>query len=121
MRFITMVRSAESNGPPPPELMEAMAKLVMETAESGKLVEAGGLAPTSAGARVRLSGGRLTVTDGPFAEAKEVIGGYAILELDSKEQAIQEATRFLELHRKYWKGWEGESEIRQLDDTPPEA
>ena len=121
MRFITMVRSAESNELPPPELMEAIAKLGMEAAEAGTLVDTGGLAPTAAGARIRLSGGRLTVTDGPFAEAKEVIGGYAIFEVDSKEQAIEEATKFMELHRKYWKGWEGESEIRQLEDEPPSA
>lgn len=121
MRFITMVRSAESAEPPPKELMDAVAELAEEATKAGTMVATGGLAPTAAGARIRLSGGRLTVTDGPFAEAKEVIGGYAIFEVDSKKQAIEEATRFMELHQKYWKGWEGEIEIRQLDDTPPSA
>ena len=121
MRFITMVRAAENSGPPPPELMDAIAKLGEEAAKAGTLVDTGGLGPTAAGARIRVAGGRLTVTDGPFAEAKEVIGGYAIFEVDSKEQAIEEASKFMELHRKYWKGWEGETEIRQLDDMPPPA
>ncbi len=122
MRFITMVKSAESSGFPPQELMDAIAKLGEEATKAGTLVEMGGLAPTAAGARVRLSGGKLTVTDGPFAEAKEVVGGYAIFDLDSKEQAIEEATKFMELHKKHWKGWEGETEVRQLfgpNDMPP--
>jgi hypothetical protein len=74
----------------------------------------GGLAPTAAGVRIRLSKGKLTVTDGPFSEAKEVVGGYAIFELASKEEAIEQGVRFLELHKKHWKGWEGETEIRRL-------
>jgi hypothetical protein len=68
------------------------------------------------GARVRLSGGRVTVTDGPFAEAKEMIGGYAILELPSKQVAIEEAVKLMELHKRHWPGWEGETEIRQIFD-----
>ena len=74
----------------------------------------GGLAPTAQGARVRLSGGRVTVTDGPFAQTKEVVGGYAQFELKSKEEAIESAVRFMELHKKHWPGWEGETEVRQM-------
>jgi len=73
--------------------------------------------PSALGARVRLSGGKLTVTDGPFAEAKEVIGGYAVFQVSSKEEAIEQTVRFMELHKKHWPGWEGETEIRQVFDT----
>ncbi len=74
----------------------------------------GGLLPTATGTRVRLSGGRVTVIDGPFTEAKEVVGGYAQFELKSKEEAIEGARRFMELHKEHWPGWEGETEIRQM-------
>ena len=74
----------------------------------------GGLAPLEQSTRVRVSKGHLTVTDGPFAESKEVVGGYAQFELKSKQEAIDGAVRFMELHRKYWPEWEGETEIRQV-------
>jgi hypothetical protein len=70
--------------------------------------------PTVQGALLRLSGGRVTITDGPFVEAKEVIGGFAQFELKSKEEAIESAVRFMELHKKYGPGWEGETEVRQM-------
>ena len=78
------------------------------------MIESGGLASSATGTRVRLSDGKVTVTDGPFAEAKEVFGGYAIFELKSKEEAIKNAVSFMELHRQYWPGWQGVTEIRQL-------
>jgi hypothetical protein len=118
MRFMTLVKSTESSGPPPKGLMDAMAKLGEESAKAGVLVETGGLYPTAAATRVRLSRGKLTVTDGPFTEAKEVVGGYAVLELKSKEEAIRETVRFMELHKEHWPGWEGETEIRQIADAP---
>ena len=114
MRFMTFVKSSENQGPPPPALMEAMGKLVEEAIKNGTMVDMGGLAPTVMSTRVRLSGGKVSVTDGPFAEAKEVVGGYAVLELKSKEEAIEVAKNFIELHKKHWPGWEGESEIRQV-------
>jgi hypothetical protein len=116
MRFMTLVKSAENSGPPPKELMDAIAKLGEESAKAGILVEMGGLAPSAAGARVRVSRRRVTVVDGPFSEAKEVVGGYAVLQVQSKEQAIEETRRFMELHAKYWPSWEGETEIRQVFD-----
>ena len=73
------------------------------------------------GARVRLSRGEISVTDGPFTEAKEVVGGYAQFELTSKEAAIKSAVEFMELHKRLWPGWEGETEVRQMfgpDDLP---
>ncbi len=114
MKFMMIVKSAERSGPPPQELMEAIGKLSEEAAKAGTMVGSGGLGPTALGARVRLSGGKVTVTDGPFTEAKEMIGGYAQFELNSKQEAIDGAIKFMELHKKHWPGWEGETEIRQM-------
>jgi hypothetical protein len=114
MRFMMIVKHAESSGFPPKELMEAIEKLAEEESKAGTMIGSGGLGPTALGARVRLSGGQLKVIDGPFTEAKEVIGGYAQFELKSKEEAIKSAVRFMELHKKYWPGWDGETEVRQM-------
>ena len=114
MRFMMIVKHAEKQGPPTKALMDAIAKLAEEETKEGRMIGGGGLAPTALGARVRLSGGRVTVTDGPFAETKEVVGGYAQFELKSKEEAIESAVRFMELHKKHWPGWEGETEVRQM-------
>src|SRR6195256_6064325 len=114
MRFMMIVKHAEKQGPPPKQLMDAIAKLAEEAAKAGTMLGSGGLGPTALGARVRLKGGQLTVTDGPFTEAKEIVGGYAQFELKSKEEAVQSAVKFMELHKKYWPGWEGETEIRQM-------
>lgn len=75
--------------------------------------------PISKSTRVRLARGQVTAIDGPYTEAKEVVGGFAMFELKSKEEAIEGARSFMELHRKYWPGWEGETEIRQV--LGPEA
>ena len=114
MKFMMIVKHTEKQGPPPKELMDAIAILAQEEVKSGTMLGNGGLGPTALGARVRLSGGRVTVTDGPFTEAKEIIGGYAQFELESKEVAVESAVRFMELHKKYWPGWEGETEVRQM-------
>jgi len=114
MRFMMMVKSAESSGLPPKQLTEAMAKLTEEAAKRGTMVGGGMLGATALGARVRLSRGEVTVIDGPFTEAKEVVGGYVMLELRSKEEAIEGTMHFMELHKKHWPGWEGETEIRQV-------
>jgi hypothetical protein len=103
-----------ASGPPPMELMEAIDKLGQEAAKAGKMVSMGGLQHTSKGASVRLTGGKLITTDGPFTESKEVIGGFTIMELQSKEQALEEALKFMELHRKLWPAWEGVTEVRLM-------
>jgi hypothetical protein len=118
MRFMTLVKSTETSAPPPQALMDAIGKLGEEAARKGVMVEMGGLLPTAMGARVRLAGSRLTVTDGPFTEAKEVIGGYAVYAVKSREEAIEWTRRFMALHQEHWKGWEGEVELRQLYDPP---
>jgi hypothetical protein len=89
---------------------------VQKSLKDGTLVDTGGLLPSKEGVRVRLSNGELTVTDGPFSESKEVIGGWAILNVASKAEAIRVTTEFMELHRKYWPGFEGESEVRPMFD-----
>ena|SRR5215472_8793844 len=114
MRFMMIVKHAENQGPPPKELMDAIDKLGAEAAKDGTMLGGGGLKPTALGARVRLSGGRVTVSDGPFTEAKEIIGGYAQFDLKSKAEAVESAVRFMELHKKYWPGWQGETEVREM-------
>src|SRR5262249_50100628 len=104
----------EREAPPPPPRMEAMGKFVQQSLKDGTLVDTGGLLPSKDGARVRLADGKITVKDGPFSESKEVIGGWAILKTSSRAEAIRIATEFMELHRKYWPGFEGESEVRPM-------
>jgi len=114
MRFLSIVKSAENQGPPPQALLDAMAKLTADSLKDGSLVQTGGLSASSTGARLRIAGGTLTVTDGPFTEAKEVVGGYAVLEAKSREAALEAARQFMRLHQQHWPGWEGECEIRQV-------
>jgi hypothetical protein len=116
MKYLTFIRHSEKyrESPPPAALMEAMGKFVERSMKDGVLVDTGGLLPSKDGVRVRLQGGKITVTDGPFIESKEVIGGWAILKADTKTEAIRIATEFMELHRKHWPGFEGESEVRPM-------
>jgi hypothetical protein len=118
MKFLTFIRHPESyrDAQPPPALMEAMGKFVEKSLKDGTLVDTGGLLPSKDGVRVRLSKGKIAVTDGPFSESKEVIGGWAILNAPSKAEAVRIATEFMELHRKYWPEFEGESEVRPMFD-----
>jgi hypothetical protein len=114
MRFMMFVKHGESEGVPPKSLMDAMTKLVEDETKAGRLIDTGGFLPTSKGASVRLRGGKITVTDGPYAEGREVIGGYAQFELESTDVAIKAAVDFMELHKTHWPGWNGETEVRQI-------
>jgi hypothetical protein len=116
MRYLLMVKSDENlhASGPPKELLDAIAELGVEATRTGKLVSVGGLYHSSRGASVRVRGGKLVVTDGPFSEAKEVIGGFSIFELGSLDEAKEEARKFMEVHRKHWPGWEGDCEIRPI-------
>jgi len=114
MRYITIIKSAERAAVPPKSLIDAIRKLGEEAGKAGVIVDMGGLKPTATGARVRLAGGKIRVLDGPFSEAKEVIGGYAVYELESKAEAIDWSRRFLQLHVEHWPEWEGEVEIREM-------
>ncbi|MFI5307370.1 MAG: YciI family protein [Polyangiales bacterium] len=116
MKYLTFIRHSESyrESTPPAALMEAMGKFVERSFKDGTLVDTGGLLPSKDGVRLRLANGKITVTDGPFSESKEVIGGWAILSASTKAEAIRIATEFMELHRKHWPEFEGESEVRPM-------
>jgi hypothetical protein len=114
MKFMMLVKNQENAGMPPQELMEAIGKLSEEAVKAGTMIASGGLAPTAQSTRVRISAGQIQVIDGPFTESKEIVGGYAQFDLPSKEEAVKGAVHFMELHRKHWPGWEGETEIRQI-------
>jgi hypothetical protein len=116
MRFLSMVKHTEGKSSPPSQAtMDAVTQFVQEVAKEGcVMVQSGGLYPTSDGARVRLAGGKVTVTDGPFTEAKEVVGGYAIFDVPSKAHMISVTERFMALHKMLMPGWEGECELRQM-------
>jgi len=118
MRFMLIAKSAPTDDcGSNPELMAAIGKLMEEMTKAGTLLEVGGLASTSKGARLQLSGGKVTVTDGPFTEAKEVIGGYAIVQVQSKAEAIELSRRFLQLHADILgPTYELVSEVRQFFD-----
>ena len=122
MKYMMMVKSFrnhEAGLPPDPRLMAAIEKQAEEMTKAGVLLGTGGLLPLSKGARVRVAGGKLTVTDGPFIEAKEVIGGYGILKAGSKEEAIEMGTAFMKLHMDVLgPSYEGELEIREMFDPP---
>ena len=108
MKFLSIYKSAEKNAPPSQEEMAKMGKLVEEGMKAGWLLGTEGCLPSALGARVRNSSGKLTVTDGPFTEAKEVVGGFAILRANSKQEAIQLAKDFLQVVG------DGECELRQI-------
>jgi hypothetical protein len=108
MKFLSIYKTAERNAPPSPAEMERMGKLIEEGFKSGYLVATEGCLPSEFGARVRRSSGKVTATDGPFTEAKELVGGFAIIQAGTKEEAIQRAKDFLEI------AGDGECELRQI-------
>ena len=117
MRYMMIVTGSENFaefGPPPAALMEAIERLSEESARNGTMISFGGLHPTSSGARIRIKNGMLVTTDGPFTESKEVIGGFSIMNLASRDEALAEGRKFMELHRVHWPSWEGELEIRLM-------
>ena len=116
MRFMYIVSSTHS-GPPTPKLLEAMHKLAEREIKAGRMLDNGGLMPLAMGAQVHIRDGQLSVVDGPFVEAKEVIGGYAIFELRDKEEAVASATEFMQLHKDLMPGWEGTCELRMFAGT----
>jgi hypothetical protein len=113
MRYMFIV-TTNHQGPPTQALQDAMAKLTDREIKAGRMVDNAGLMPAAMGARVRVSDGKLRVLDGPFAEAKEVIGGYAILDLRNKEEAVASAVEFMQLHKDLMPGWEGTCEVREF-------
>jgi hypothetical protein len=112
MRFMYIVKHPGPSTQPPPEMMEAMHKLADREIKAGRMLDNGGLMPVATGAQVRIADHKLSVIDGPFVEAKEVIGGYAIFELRDKEEAVAMAREFMQLHLDFMPGWEGTCEVR---------
>jgi len=120
MRFMTIVKTRENAEQPSPALIQAIMKLGEDASKKGVMVEMGGLLPTAAGARARLANGKITVTDGPFSEAKEVIGGFAVYDVASKQEAMEWTRKFLEAHIGLW-NQELEVEVRQMMDAPEQG
>jgi hypothetical protein len=116
VRYLCFIRHSEAyrDGGPPAALMEAMGKFIEKSMKDGSLVDTGGLLPSKDGALMRLSKGEITVKDGPFTEAREVIGGWAILQASTKEEVLRHAREFMELHRRHWPEFEGECEVRPM-------
>ena len=115
MRFLSIYKTVERNTPPTVEHVTKMGQLIEESMKAGVLLATEGCLPSALGARVRLSQGKISVTDGPFIESKELIGGFAVLQADSKAQAIELAKKFLDV------AGDGECEIRQLFTAPDRA
>ena len=122
MRYLVLLKARPGTTPPPAELMRQIAALGEEANRAGVLLDTAGLAPSTDGARVELAGGALSVTDGPFAEAKEMIS-YALYDVRSKADAVEWTSRFVKLHRDLWEGWEGEADVLRVfgpeDFAPP--
>jgi hypothetical protein len=109
MRYLMIYKTVEAQmGPPSPEMIAEMGAFIQKMTETGVLISTGGLLPSATGARVRRTGDTVTVTDGPFTEAKELVGGFAVVEAQSKEEAIDQARQFLAV------AGDGETEVRQM-------
>jgi hypothetical protein len=114
MRYMVFVKMAEDVGDAPQELQEAMGAALQQAFADGVMLDAGGLWPTAQSTEIRLAGGEIITTDGPFAEAKEVTGGYSIIEVRSPEEALSNARQVIEIHKDHWPGWEGSVELRRI-------
>jgi hypothetical protein len=123
MRYMVFVKMPEDVGEPPHALVEAMGNEMHKAFATGMMVDAGGLYPPAQSTEIRLAAGTITTVDGPYAEAKEVVGGYSIIEVRSEEEAVANARVVLELHQAHWPGWEGSVEVRRITgaDEGPSA
>ena len=121
MRYMMFIKHTENYRMEdvPQSLFAAMGEFVGEAMKNGSMIDTAGLQPTKNGKRVRLSGGKITMIDGPFIESKEVVGGYAIVEAKSTAEALELARKFMDLHRVHWPAFEGECEVRPLEATEP--
>ena len=116
MRFLSMIRVEETDQRPSERLMTEMGKLIEEMNAAGVLLDTAGLQPSAKGKRIRNNRGKFSAMDGPFAETKEVIGGFAILKADSMAEAEALTRRFLEVHADEWNV---ECEVRQIEEPDP--
>jgi hypothetical protein len=117
MRYMMFIKHTKDYGgvQVPASLYEEMGQFIEEATKKGQFVSGAGLQPLAAGAKVGLKGGKISVTDGPFTESKEIVGGYAIMDFKSRDEALALAQRFMELHRRHWPTFEGECELRPLE------
>jgi hypothetical protein len=114
MRFMNFVSQSDNCPPMPRSFIDAMARSAAEAQAAGTLLDTGGLAPIARSTAVRVSNGELTVIDGPFAESKEVVGGYGVVEAASQDEAVQRAVWLMNMHREHWPGWEGQVVVRRI-------
>lgn len=119
MRYMGLVQMDPRRDNPPEALVKAMDEHIAASIATGTFLDGGGLDGGAACTEVRLAQGTVTTTDGPYAEAKEVVGGYSVLEFRSHEEAVEEARRIVELHHQHWPGWEGSVVVRRIWDAPP--
>lgn len=117
MKYMMMVVHTEAHRElqVPPGLYEAMGAFVEENMKNGYLKDTGGLKPSKEGFRIRQSGRKLKTMDGPFTEAKELVGGYAIIEVPTAAAARELADRFMQIHLEYWPDFEGECQVREIE------
>jgi hypothetical protein len=120
MRYMMFIKHSEDFDVTkvPQSLFGAMDKFIGEASASGAFIDGAGLQPSKAGFRVRLAKGKITTTDGPFTEAKEVVGGYAVMECKTREDALEYARKFMQIHKDHWPEFEGESEVRPFEADP---
>jgi hypothetical protein len=115
MRVLSLIKMSETAGQAPQELFDAMDEVIKDLDATVTMLDTNGLLPSEmAGTKLISTGGRTTVLDGPFTESREIIGGYAIFEVDDFQQAVENTRKIIEVHEKFWPGWEGEAEVRQI-------
>lgn len=121
MRYMMLIKHTEDyrGKTIPPALMEAMGEFIGENMKKGRIVDTNGLKSSHKGKKVQLRKGQLRVIDGPFTETKELVGGYAIVDLESDQEALELTTQFMELHRIHWPEFEGECELRAVETGAP--
>lgn len=121
MRYMMLIKHTEDyrGKPVSPALMAAMGEFIGEQAKLGKFIDGAGLQSTHKGKKVQLRGGKINVVDGPFTESKELVGGYAVFDVDSEEEALALATKFMELHRVHAPEFNGECEMRPFQTGAP--
>jgi len=121
MRYMMFIKHTEDyrGKEIPPGLIEAMGEFIGEYSKQGKFIDGAGLKSSHAGKKIQLRDGQIRVVDGPFTESKELVGGYAIVDVESDAEALDIAMKFMELHRVHWPEFEGESELRPFETGAP--
>jgi hypothetical protein len=115
MRALMLLKMSENVGEPPESLFAAMDETIKDIQKTVTIIDTNGLLPTAeAATRIRVTGGKTTVLDGPFAESRELVGGYALVEVDTYEQAVEATRKIVQVHTDHWPTWEGEAEVRQV-------